>query len=238
MSLPRLKGRALRALTGMVQDVGFNVQQHFAFNNVLAIQASSYCANTEELWTLIQILDHLGLVETQGAGTARITPSGLLQAEELSLVGADLSQGFVAMSFSSEMNEAYTLGFDAAIRAAGYSPLRIDNKEHVGGITDEIMAEIRRSRFVVADYTEQRNGVYFEAGFALGIGITVIQTCRRSDIEKLHFDIRHINTLVWNDPPQLADALAKRISAVVGDRAIAPITLPSTLRGCHGASKD
>lgn len=217
MPLPRLKARALRALSGMVQDVGFNVQQQFAFNKVVAIQAAAYCADAEELWTLIQILDHLGLVETQGAGTARITPSGLLAAEELSLTGADSSQGFVAMSFSAEMNEAYTFGFDAAIRAAGYSPLRIDNKEHVGGITDEIMAEIRRSRFVVADYTEQKNGVYFEAGFAAGLGLTVIQTCRGTDIEKLHFDIRHINTLVWNNPSQLADALEKRISAVVGD---------------------
>ena len=33
------------------------------------------------------------------------------------------------------------------------------------------MAEIRRSRFVVADYTGQVNGVYFEAGFALGLGL-------------------------------------------------------------------
>jgi hypothetical protein len=78
------------------------------------------------------------------------------------------------------------------------------------------MAEIRRSRFVVADYTGQRAGVYFEAGFALGLGLTVIPTCQADEIGKLHFDIRHLNTLTWNTPSELCDALTKRIRAVIG----------------------
>jgi hypothetical protein len=45
------------------------------------------------------------------------------------------------------------------------------------------MAEIRRSRFVVADYTGQRNGVYFEAGFGLGLGLVVIPTCRADEVD-------------------------------------------------------
>jgi hypothetical protein len=43
----------------------------------------------------------------------------------------------------------------------------------------------------VADYTEQVNRLYFEAGFALGFGLLVIPTCRENQIGKLHFDIRH-----------------------------------------------
>jgi hypothetical protein len=50
------------------------------------------------------------------------------------------------------------------ISDAGFEPLRINMKEHVNKICDEIIAEIRRSRFVVADYTGQRGGVYYEAG--------------------------------------------------------------------------
>ena len=42
------------------------------------------------------------------------------------------------------------------------------------------MAEIRRARFVLADHTGQVNSVYFEAGFALGFGLTVIPTSRGS----------------------------------------------------------
>jgi hypothetical protein len=42
----------------------------------------------------------------------------------------------------------------------------------------KIMSEIRRARFVLADHTGQVNSAYFEAGFALGFGLTVIPTCR------------------------------------------------------------
>jgi hypothetical protein len=108
--------------------------------------------------------------------------------------------------------DAWLNGFDPGIRAAGFQPLRY----YVGGISDEIMAEIRRSRFVVADYTGQRNGVYFEAGFALGLGITVIPTCRVDEVDNLGFDIKHLNTLPWNTPAELADNLNRRIRAVIG----------------------
>jgi nucleoside 2-deoxyribosyltransferase len=126
------------------------------------------------------------------------------------------ARGFVAMDFAEDMRDAWTNGFDPGIRAAGFHPMRIDAKDYVGGITDEIMSEIRQSRFVVADYTGQKSGVYFEAGFALGLGITVIPTCHADEIKKLHFDIRHLNTLPWTTPTELADSLAKRIRAVVG----------------------
>ena len=100
---------------------------------------------------------------------------------------------FVAMWFDDEVSDAYNLGMDPAIREAGYEPVRIDRKHHVGKIDDEIVAEIRRSRFLVCDLTSSllddpgsesgktpvaRGGVYYEAGFAHGLGKTVIWTCR------------------------------------------------------------
>jgi nucleoside 2-deoxyribosyltransferase len=56
---------------------------------------------------------------------------------------------------------------------------QIDNVEHVNDINDEIIGQIRRSRFVVCDLTGYRGGVYFEAGFAYGLGLDVIYTCRK-----------------------------------------------------------
>lgn len=52
-------------------------------------------------------------------------------------------------------------------------------------------AEIRRSRFLVADFTHDkkqgaRGSVYYEAGFAHGLNIPVIFTAR--DGTKPHFD--------------------------------------------------
>ena len=144
-----------------------------------------------------------------------LTPKGLLAAEALGASGSG-AQGFVAMSFNPSLQEVWINGFVPGIRAAGYHPVRLDDKDYVGGITDEIMSEIRRSRFVVADYTGQRHNAYFEAGFALGLGLTVIPTCHADENDKLHFDIRHLNTLEWHSPAELADGLNRRVRAVVG----------------------
>jgi hypothetical protein len=147
---------------------------------------------------------------------AALTVKGLLAAEALGASKSSGAQGFVAMWFDLSLRDAWVSGFEPGIRAAGFRPFRIDNKDYVGGISDEIMAEIRRSRFVVADYTGQVNGVYFEAGFALGLGLKVIPTCRNDEVSKLHFDIKHINTLLWNTPAELAEGLNRRIRAVIG----------------------
>ncbi len=95
--------------------------------------------------------------------------------------------------------------------------MRIDNKEHTNKICDEIIAEIRRSRFVVAEFTGQRNGVYYEAGFAAGLGIPVICTCREDNIADLHFDIRQYNCIDWKTPEELFERLRNRILAVIGE---------------------
>jgi hypothetical protein len=217
--LPRLRDRALRALAAMVEEVGYDSNSTYSFSQTLRIHALSYCKDQEQLLVLLQILAADGLVDVQGmmGDAVRITPMGLLQAEELSQPGGAYLQGFVAMSFDPSMNDAYTSGFDPGIRGAGYRPFRIDGKDHINGISDEILAEIRRSRFVVADYTHMNNGVYFEAGVAVGLGIPVIATCRADYLDKLHFDIKHINTLKWETTEQLARDLAKRISGVIGD---------------------
>jgi hypothetical protein len=89
-------------------------------------------------------------------------------------------------------------------------------------ICDEIIAEIRRSRFVVADYTGHRGGVYYEAGFAAGRGLPVILTCRNSDMDKLHFDIRQYNCIDWHSPEELAKRLQVRIEALLGDGPLRP----------------
>ena len=61
---------------------------------------------------------------------------------------------------------------ETAISGAGYKPVRIDKHQHNNRIDDEIVAAIRQSRFVVADFTQQRGGVYFEAGLAMGLMVS------------------------------------------------------------------
>ena len=146
--------------------------------------------------------------------TFQINTKGLLHLEgrknEASTVG------FCAMWFSDEVKPIWTSVIEPAIRSAGYEPLRIDSKQHNGKIDDEIMASIRSSRFVVADFTGSRGGVYYEAGFAHGLGLPVIFMCREGD--ELHFDIRQYNCIFWK-ADALEDAqtrLKNRILATLG----------------------
>jgi hypothetical protein len=150
-----------------------------------------------------------------------LKPPGYTRLEVLGGRGIKSDQCFVAMWFHESMAKAYTDGIAPAITDAGYKPLRIDNVEHIDKIDDRIIAEIRRSRFVVADFTSEpekpRGGVYYEAGFAHGLNIPVIWTCREDFIGQIHFDTRQFNHIVWKTPQELREKLAVRIAAAIGD---------------------
>jgi hypothetical protein len=147
----------------------------------------------------------------------KITGKGFIHGDELTSQAGPDAQGFVAMWFDPSMDETYSAGLHLAIEDAGYKPLRLDNKEYINKIDDEIIAEIRRSRFLVADFTGHRGGVYFEAGFATGLGRPVFWTCKHSEIQELHFDIRQYNCIDWGTVDELRLRLGKRIAALLGD---------------------
>ena len=120
------------------------------------------------------------------------------------------------MWFHEDLVPAYENGFAPAIRAAGYQPMIINKKEHSNKIDDEIVAEIRRSAFLVADFTGHRGGVYFEAGYAMGRGLPVFWTCRKDHFKDLHFDIRQYNCIDWKGLDDLKPRLQQRIEAQLG----------------------
>ena len=174
-----------------------------------------------EVEFLFEFLEKKGWLKSSNYGYS-LTVDGhsyLSELENKRVV--DSSQVFVAMWFDKSMNEAWEAGIEPAIREVGYEPIRIDKKEHLNKIDDEIIAEIRRSKFVVADFTEgangARGGVYYEAGFAHGLNTPVIFTCHKDSLEKIHFDTRQYSYIVWEKPEELKSLLAKRISAVLGD---------------------
>ncbi len=83
----------------------------------------------------------------------------------------------------------------------GFVLHRLDDPDRAraGLIDDHLRVEIRISRFLIADLTDDNRGVYWEAGFAEGLGKPVIYTCEKSifDSGKTHFDTNHQQTLKW-----------------------------------------
>jgi hypothetical protein len=148
--------------------------------------------------------------------TVEVTPTGWKAARGGSSTRATSQTAFVAMSFSAAMRPTFDHGIKLAIQRAGFRPVRTDADIDIGRIDARIISEIRRARFVVADVTEQRQGVYFEAGFAIGIDVPVFWCVRQDDLPNVHFDTRQYNHLVWTSPEQLALDLESRITAVIG----------------------
>lgn len=135
-------------------------------------------------------------------------------------------QVFVAMWFHTSTEELYDKGIEPAIRDAGYKPYIVSRDPSVNKIDDAIIANIRQSKFVVADFTHgdsgHRGSVYYEAGFAEGLGLQVIRTCRSDliDANSLAFDTRQHNHIGWDkdntDYPAFTKELTNRIIARVG----------------------
>ena len=178
--------------------------------------AATYSQNADEVYFLSRMLLDRSLMKAVTQGYYEVLPGGYIAADELTRRVARSVNGFVAMWFNEELKPAYEDGFQIGILNAGYDPVRVDCVEHANRIDDEIIAQIRTASFVVADFTGHRGGVYFEAGFALGLDLPVIWTCRKNDMKGLHFDIRQYNTIDWKDPGELATRLKHRIEAAVG----------------------
>lgn len=182
--------------------------------------AIAYAKGPEEFEYFLEKAEELGYLETTDtmAPDYRLALDGWKRVAELRRNQSDSRQAFVAMWFHKDMEQVFEQGFKPALEATGYRAFRVDMSEHNDKIDDRIIAEIRRSGLLVADFTGQRGGVYFEAGFAMGLGIPVIWACREDHIGGLHFDTRQYNHIAWVTPEDLMEKLKYRIEATLPNR--------------------
>ena len=208
--------RLLRFIADEAETVGEMVM---IFEDIPGPYAWSESTNWMEVDYFLNYLRQRGWVQDWTFGQYRVAVDGYYRIAEQA-TNVDSSQAFVAMWFDDSMAEVFETGIKPAIVEAGYSPLRIDRKDHINKIDDEIVAELRRSRFLVADFTHgdegARGGVYYEAGFAHGLDLPVIFTCREDAIKSLHFDTSHYSHIFWSNPTELREKLRARILAVIG----------------------
>jgi hypothetical protein len=94
---------------------------------------------------------------------------------------------FVLSSFTPEMEPIFLAISDAA-RSVGLHAERVKDVRGDYRVTEKILAMIRQARFIVADLTHERPNVYFELGYARGLGKTVITILRSGTTA--HFDVQ------------------------------------------------
>ena len=218
--------RLLRLMASSADKVADRIQTPEGSLNRLRAYAWSESVESNELDYLADYLEEMGwirnVIRSLGRGPVHelvVSVAGHSRIAEAE-TNVDSSQAFVAMWFDPQMDDAYDHGIKLAIEDAGYKPLRIDRQPDVNKIDDEIIAGIRKSRFLVADFTQGEDGargaVYFEAGFASGLGLRFIYTCRKDKVKELAFDTRQYNHIIWETPDDLRTNLKNRIEAWIG----------------------
>lgn len=211
--------KLLQALERLSNTPGIMVKLNLQRDFPLA-----YASGHDELAFYLRALEERGLVRSSTTiSDVVITAAGWDYLDKHASALEEKTQAFVAMSFSPEMKAMWEDAIKPAIQKAGYTAYRIDEEPHSDNIIFKIMAEIRNSRFVVADVTEQKNGVYFEAGYALRLGLPVIWSVRKDDANNVHFDTAQYNQIRWESAAQLEEAMFSYICAIIGQRKQAQI---------------
>lgn len=127
---------------------------------------------------------------------------------------------FMAFSFSPEMKEKFEPTIKKAVKDASEGKLeavRVSSSitDHDTKIDDELIGMIKSSKAVIADFTDNRPAVYYEAGFAMGLGIPVIWTCKKVDIDNLSFDTRQYPHIIWENEEDLYKQVVNRLKAKI-----------------------
>lgn len=168
----------------------------------------------------------LGLLVTEGliiAGEKKVnpniqysilTPKGWRFIEEQRLK-TNSNKVFIAMPFGIPNRAEIQNAIEEGCRENGFEAKTVDQEQFNGKITDKIIAAIKESQFIVSEFSSQNHGVYFESGFAEGLGKTVIYCVHSADIDNLHFDTAQTNHIVWENYVQLREKINDRIKATI-----------------------
>jgi nucleoside 2-deoxyribosyltransferase len=111
---------------------------------------------------------------------------------------------FIASAFGyDDTDSLYVDCFVPACESLKYKPNRVDLSEPSETITATIMDGITETACIIADLTYARPSVYFEVGYAHGLGIPLLLTCRKDhfhgkqDNARVHFDLEQFKISFW-----------------------------------------
>lgn len=106
--------------------------------------------------------------------------------------------------------------FDSFVDVCGELRYRCERvtQENAGErILPDILERIEHAAFVIVDLTELRPNVFYELGYATGLGKKVVVTAREGT--ELPFDVKDVPTIMWRSQRQLKQDLLKRIMSTV-----------------------
>jgi hypothetical protein len=129
-----------------------------------------------------------------------------------------IQRGYAFVAMPMDENDHALVDVLEAIKAGagecGMIAERVDDDERNERITDRVLESIRKAEFVIVDLSKARPNVFFEAGYAHGIGKIPIYIARANT--ELHFDVQDYPVIFFHNMKELRERLVRRLRANAG----------------------
>lgn len=123
---------------------------------------------------------------------------------------------FVIMPFQSEDSDQVYSAIRDACAATGLRAQRVDDSGGSGFVIKEVADLIERAEFIVCDLSHERPNVYYELGYAHGVGNEPDDILLIAKVNtKLHFDIAPLRVHYFNDIPALRSLAEVQLSRMI-----------------------
>jgi hypothetical protein len=146
-------------------------------------------------------------------GVLRAGPAAATAEEQAPRVEIDVQEGYAFIAMPMDPDDTGLVDVLDAIKEAarrcGLNAERVDEPQSNERITDRILESIRKAEYVIADLTGSKPNVFFEAGYAHGIGKVPIYVARQGT--QLEFDLKDYPVIFFRGMKELKDALEKRL---------------------------
>jgi hypothetical protein len=122
----------------------------------------------------------------------------------------------VAMPFKGkEWDEVYSLICDVC-REMNLRPQRVDEYVRSGIVVRDIAELIEDSEFLIFDLSRERQNVYYELGYAHGVGNEASEILLIAEEQtELHYDIAGLRIHFYKSPKHLRSILSKALREMI-----------------------
>jgi len=128
---------------------------------------------------------------------------------------------FILMPFGEWYDRYFREIYVPATKDAGFEPLRADGLFSVGSVMEQIWAQIRKAKVLLADLTNRNPNVFYELGLAHAIRKPVVFVA--GSIDDVPFDVRHLRVVVYDiREPNWAEKLRRDITTYLKNTRLEP----------------
>lgn len=135
---------------------------------------------------------------------------------ELEWLDEIMDKGFILMPMADDVEFDKTCKIiKNECEKVDINAIRVDDVHSSAKVDDKVLEHIDDSEYIIVDLTNERPNVYYELGYTHGIGKkfeNIILIAKRGT--PLHFDIRNMSTIFFEDHRQLKMKLRKRLMAI------------------------